>query len=160
MKITLSVEFKTKHRATRHTTPWRRGAEGRAWGRGGGRGPPSGRRGAAREGTGRRGGRGPSGRARGRRRACAGEGRGRAQEATGARAGREKRRGTGGRGKRRGAHLGIQNPAITVTESPRAQGGRERWKRGRGSCCAGKSNERKGERGGSPWDPKSSNNRH
>jgi hypothetical protein len=27
----------------------------------------------------------------------------------------------------------------------------ERWKRGRGSCCAGKSNERKGERGGHAW---------
>jgi hypothetical protein len=40
-----------------------------------------------------------------------------------------------GRGR---AHLGIQNPAITVTGSPRARGGRERWKRGRGSCCAGK----------------------
>jgi hypothetical protein len=49
---------------------------------------------------------------------------------------------------REGAHLGFQNPAITVTESPRARGGRERWKRGRGSCCAGKSNERKGEREG------------
>jgi hypothetical protein len=47
-----------------------------------------------------------------------------------------------------GAHLGIQNPAITITESPRARGGRERWKRWRGSCYAGKSNERKGERGG------------
>jgi hypothetical protein len=35
-------------------------------------------------------------------------------------------------------HLGIQNPAITVTGSPRARGGRERWKGGRGSCCAEK----------------------
>jgi hypothetical protein len=46
---------------------------------------------------------------------------------------------TGGGREREGeAHLGIQNPAITVTGSPRARGGRERWKRGRGSCCAGK----------------------
>jgi hypothetical protein len=55
-----------------------------------------------------------------------------------------------GRGR---AHLGIQNPAITVTGSPRARGGRERWKRGRGSCCAGKIKcEREGEgaRGGTP----------
>jgi hypothetical protein len=44
------------------------------------------------------------------------------------------------------AHLGIRNPTITVTGSPRARGGRERWKRGRGSCCVGQSNER--ERGG------------
>jgi hypothetical protein len=49
----------------------------------------------------------------------------------------------------RGAHLGIQKPAITVTGSPRARGGRERWKkgRGRGTYCAGKSNEREIERG-------------
>jgi hypothetical protein len=49
----------------------------------------------------------------------------------------------------RGAHLGIQKLAITVTGSPRARGGRERWKkgRGRGTYCAGKSNEREIERG-------------
>jgi hypothetical protein len=47
----------------------------------------------------------------------------------------------------RGAHLGIQKPAITVIRSPRARGGRERWKNGRGSYCAGKSNEREIERG-------------
>jgi hypothetical protein len=67
----------------------------------------------------------------------------------------------GGLGTRRGAHgrrkgrergrgeltLGIQNPAITVTGSPRARGGRERWKKERGGYYAGKSNEREVERG-------------
>jgi hypothetical protein len=53
-----------------------------------------------------------------------------------------------GRGERESSPGGSKNPAITVTGSPRARGGRERWKRGRGSCCAGKSNEIKGERGG------------
>jgi hypothetical protein len=58
---------------------------------------------------------------------------------------RERERGReGGRGR---AHLGDPNPAITVTGSPRERGGRERWKRGRGSCCSGKTNERKGEGG-------------
>jgi hypothetical protein len=51
-----------------------------------------------------------------------------------------------GRG-RESSPWGSKNLAITVTASPRARDGRERWKRGRGSCCAGKSNERKGERG-------------
>jgi hypothetical protein len=46
----------------------------------------------------------------------------------------------------RGAHLGIQNSAVTITGAPRARGGRERWKRG--SCCARKLNEGKGERRG------------
>jgi hypothetical protein len=58
---------------------------------------------------------------------------------------REGKRGWRGRERdkeERGAHLGIQKPVITFTGSPRARGGRERWKKGRGSCCAGKSNER------------------
>jgi hypothetical protein len=77
--------------------------------------------------------------------------------------GRQDARGEGGRGaqgRRKGRERGkreregeltsgIRNLAITITESPRARGGRERWMRG--SCCAGKSNERKEERGGRTW---------
>jgi hypothetical protein len=108
------------------------GATEEAPGHGVGRVPP-GRRGAAAGRALERGGvarREPPGHARGRGLVVRREGEGEGDE----------------RGE--GAHLGIQNPAITVTKSPRARGGRERWKRGRGSCCMGKSNERKGERGG------------
>jgi hypothetical protein len=71
---------------------------------------------------------------------------------------REGKRGWRGRERdkeERGAHLGIQKPVITFTGSPRARGGRERWKKGRGSCCAGKSNEREIEmwRMGGGWAP-------
>jgi hypothetical protein len=73
-------------------------------------------------------------------------------EAAHGRRGRGEKEGRGGRGE---LTLGIQNPVITVTGSPRAQGGRERWKKGRGSYCVGKSNEREiGRRAhGSVWAP-------
>jgi hypothetical protein len=46
----------------------------------------------------------------------------------------------------RGAHLGVQI-GRSPSPKPRAPWGeRERWRRG--GCCAGKSNERKGEKGG------------
>jgi hypothetical protein len=94
--------------------------------------------------------RGP--RARARRRPSRAQGR--ARTSLGARAGshralagREKRRGRGGRGKRRGAHLGIQNPAITVTKSPWARGGREREVEERGrEFLRGKNQMRERER--------------
>jgi hypothetical protein len=66
-------------------------------------------------------------------------------------AGREKRRGRGGRWKRRGGSPWDQKSGDNrhrINEGTRWE--RERWKRGRGSCCAGKSNERKGE-GGRAW---------
>jgi hypothetical protein len=73
--------------------------------------------------------------------------------------GKEEGEGDSERGER-GTQLGIQKPAITVTGSPRARKWRERWKKERGSCCAGKSNEREIEgregragpgRAGSGW---------
>jgi hypothetical protein len=60
----------------------------------------------------------------------------------GKREGRERKRER--EGERGRAHLGDPNPAITVTESPSAQGGRERERWKRGSCCTGKLNEGKG----------------
>jgi hypothetical protein len=52
-----------------------------------------------------------------------------------------------GEGRGEGSHLGIQNSAITVTESPRAQGGREveEMKRERELLREKNPNERKGE---------------
>jgi hypothetical protein len=61
---------------------------------------------------------------------------------------KKKREGEGrerGRGRERGAHLGVQIRR-SPSPKPRAQRGRERWERG--GCCAGKLNERKGEKGG------------
>jgi hypothetical protein len=59
-----------------------------------------------------------------------GRGQGHAEGSRGRRVGERER------GRDRGrAHLGDPNLAITVTKSPQAQGGRERWKRG--ICCAG-----------------------
>jgi hypothetical protein len=98
---------------------------------------------AAREGRGRaRGGQGrAAGEGLGSRRGVQGRAGWGARGAQGRRKGRERGKGE--------LTLGIQNPAIIVTGSPRARGGgeRERWKRGRGNCCTGKTNERKGERG-------------
>jgi hypothetical protein len=59
---------------------------------------------------------------------------------------RERARGGGRKRERRGgeggeAHLGARRSRQPSTGSPRAKEVEERWKRGRGSCCAGKENE-------------------
>jgi hypothetical protein len=116
------------------------GAEnGRAEGQGGaprgaGNSRSQGARAAATWGAGTTAHRGPGGRAA-RTRARGGGGKSRDARG-GKRKGRERER----EGKRGGgeAHLGIQNPAITVTGSHLGHEVGERWKRGRGSCCAGK----------------------
>jgi hypothetical protein len=94
------------------------------------------RRGRAEAGQGRHAGAGRGG-------AGAGHGRHigtRRGEDRGRRVGEKKGEGEGER-EREGegeAHLGIQNPAITVTRSHLGHEVGERWKRGRGSCCTGK----------------------
>jgi hypothetical protein len=73
----------------------------------------------------------------------------RARGGAGSRAGETKGRGRE-RGRARGGELtsGIQTPAITVSKGHHME--RERWRIG--GCYAGKSNERKGEKGrGRAW---------
>jgi hypothetical protein len=91
------------------------------------------------------------GRARAAGGARAGSHRGtRARKKGGAQGGKREWREREREGERWRAHLGDPNPAVIVTESPRDKGKRERWKRG--SCCAGKLNEGKGEkRGARAW---------
>jgi hypothetical protein len=126
---------------------------------GGAQGPPRdawGRRGRGRLRGRARGGAGPRGRRRGRRRGRGAQGRGsraaRREEAARTPPGRTQggRRGGEGEGEGRGegAHLGIQNPAITGTESPRARGGREVEEREREwELLRGKIQMRETERG-------------
>jgi hypothetical protein len=108
-------------------------------------------RAGAREGR-RQGGRGegpPWGHARGARTRVRGV------QRTRTRAGGREREGERKRGRERGRERGEGELTMGIQKSgdnhhritPRARGGRERWKRGRGSCCVGKTNERKGERG-------------
>jgi hypothetical protein len=62
--------------------------------------------------------------------------------------GREGERGGRGREGERGEGSSPWDPKTDDNRPPdhlRQRGGRERWKKGRGSCCAGKPNEREGE---------------
>jgi hypothetical protein len=104
--------------------------------------------GSGRQGASHRGGARPwGGRARAAGGPRAGSHRGtRARKKGGAQGGKREWREREREGERWRAHLGDPNPAVIVTESPRDKGKRERWKRG--SCCAGKLNEGKGEKRG------------
>jgi hypothetical protein len=108
-----------------------RGVGGGGWER---RAPGARSRAARKAGAASRGGRGP-----------------RREGAEAAPSGAEAAQGRARRGKREGEGEGSspwdKKPVITVIGSPRARGGRERWKKGRGSYCARKSNEREIERG-------------
>jgi hypothetical protein len=121
----------------------RQAAEGsRWWGPLGARGEPPGvprgrRRGTRRGSRGARGG-GRRGRLSGARAEAT---RGHARRA---RTGEGGRGGGGEEGEGRGAHLGVQIRQ-SPSPNPRAQRGRERWRRG--GFYVGKSNERKGEKG-------------
>jgi hypothetical protein len=123
-------------RAARVTWPGEGAAGGTGQGR---RGHGRARLGASAPGRGATGGPGTPGRTRpGTRHA-------RARERA---SGEERRKKRKGEEREMGAHLGVQNPAITVTGSPRAK----RWKRGgrEGEGVAARKNQMRERGGGAP----------